>query len=740
MPTSVEDYSPAQTYEEALRRAARAWGIQDEYWDIFGKRHIAGPEIQRAILSSMGFASDSLENLNAAVRRRGELEWATLGPATLVLGLSAGVVPINIPEDWRDVTVEAKYEWEDGRRDSLTAKVATLPVRAETRVDGRSVRQRLLPLPAGAPLGYHTLQLRAGSESVRIRLILCPDRAYRPDFLEEGGKAAGIAISVYGLRSARNWGCGDFEDLKSFCDWAVQTAGVSFVALNPLHSIPNRQPYNTSPYLPNSSYYRNPLYLNVEAIPEVRASAEAQSLLAASQQQFEELRNSRYVEYEKIYALKLKFLRLGFHQFLQGPKSQEFQAYIDQEGELLDRYAVYCALDEYLHQRDPDVWIWPNWPPEYTDPSSPAVAEFRRQHSGSIVFYKWLQWHADRQLGEVQEHATKQGLAIGLYHDLALATDRCGSDLWAYRSFYVGGCRVGSPPDDFSPSGQDWAFPPPNSLQHKLDGYRMFAQSIRKNCRHGGALRIDHVMRFFRLFWIPEGKDATEGAYVLDYAEDLVRILALESVRNRVIVIGEDLGTVEPYIREALHRYGVLSYRLLYFEKKGKEFKLPQDYPREALVSVSTHDLPTLAGFWENNDIEARRRAGVLPDDASYRTQLRDRAEEKQRMLDAFHTLKLLPGWFPRHASEVPEFTGELHQAAVGFLATTPSELMVLNQEDLFKDPDQQNLPGTTDQYPNWRHKMRYAVEQLGSDPYTIGCTRMFHHWLERTGRLNPTA
>jgi 4-alpha-glucanotransferase len=269
-----------------------------------------------------------------------------------------------------------------------------------------------------------------------------------------------------------------------------------------------------------------------------------------------------------------------------------------------------------------------------------------------------------------------------------------------------------------------------------MDGYQLFAQSIRKNCKHGGALRIDHVMRFFRLFWIPEGKNASEGAYVRDYADDLVRVLALESVRNQVIVIGEDLGTVEPYIRETLRKFGVLSYRLLYFEKNGGHFRRPAEYPREALVSVSTHDLPTLAGFWLNNDIEARRRAGVLPDDASYRAQLSDRQREKQEMLDTFTSLGLLPNWFPRRASQVPEFSGELHYAAVGFLASTPSELMVLNQEDLFKDTDQQNLPGTTEQYPNWRHKMRYTIEQLTTDPVALGCTQMFRAWLDRTGRV----
>jgi 4-alpha-glucanotransferase len=739
MRTSAELYSPATSYDEALRRAARAWGVQEEYWDIFGNRHVADSDIQRSILSSMGFQPDSLENLNAAIRRRADLEWARLAPSTLVLSLSTGVIPVNTPAEWAEGDFEAEFHWEDGQSETIHTRVESLHSEGDAGLDGERVTRRLLPIPPAASLGYHRLILRSGGLQSESRLILCPDRAFQPEFLAEEGKAAGIAVSVYGLRSNRNWGCGDFTDLRSLCDWAVDIAGVSFVALNPLHSIPNRQPYNTSPYLPNCSFYRNALYLDVEAIPAVQSSVTAQQELASAdtQDQLQLLRESEYVEYEKVWALKLRFLKLGFEEFASRPQPEEFQEYVAAEGDLLQSYAAYCALDEKIHEEHPDIWIWPDWPPCFRSPTSPETAEFCKEHEHLVLFYKWVQWHVDRQLADVQSHAKDRGLAIGLYHDLALATDRCGSDLWAHGRFYVAGCRVGAPPDDFSPKGQDWAFPPPNSLQHKLDGYRLFAESIRKNCKHGGALRIDHVMRFFRLFWIPEGKDATQGAYVLDYAEDLARILALESVRNKVVVIGEDLGTVEPYIREALHSFGILSYRLLYFEKNGPDFRTPDEYPREALVSVSTHDLPTLAGFWQNNDIDARRQAGVLPDEESYRSQLRDRANEKQKMLDLFHGLRLLPDWFPRRADEVREFTGELHYAAIGFLASTPSALMVLNQEDLFKDTDQQNLPGTTAQYPNWRHKMRYLVDELGSHPQARACTRMFHGWLERTGRLN---
>ncbi len=355
------------------------------------------------------------------------------------------------------------------------------------------------------------------------------------------------------------------------------------------------------------------------------------------------------------------------------------------------------------------------------------------------MFYQFVQWQIDIQLKAAQQHTLDRGLAIGLYHDLALATDRFGSDLWAHRPFFVAGCRVGSPPDDFSPDGQDWGFPPPNSDCHREDGYRLYAESIRKNCRHGGALRIDHVMRLFRLYWIPDHCNATQGAYVRERNNDFVRILALESVRNRVVVVGEDLGTVEPEVREELARFGILSYRLFYFEKNARgEFRRNDEYPRQALVSSTTHDLPTLAGFWIGADIEARRNAGVL-DEFGRRSQLQARTVEKQKMLDVLFRLELMRPDLPRQAASYPELTGELHNAIVGFLALTPSQLLAVNQEDLTKEPAQQNLPGTTWQYPNWARKMRFTVEQLKGDSEARGYTAMFRNWIGKSGRGNHT-
>jgi 4-alpha-glucanotransferase len=267
--------------------------------------------------------------------------------------------------------------------------------------------------------------------------------------------------------------------------------------------------------------------------------------------------------------------------------------------------------------------------------------------------------------------------------------------LWAHRPYYVSGSRVGAPPDSFSPNGQDWAFPPPNRDAHRRSGYELIAQSIRKNARHGGALRIDHVMRFFRLYWIPDGMTAHEGAYVRDYAEDLLAIMALESVRERFLVIGEDLGTVTDTVRDALAASGILSYRVLWFEKHDDgSFRRPEEYPARAAVSTTTHDLPTLAGFGIGRDIEARKEAGLIDDDA-YHAQLATRHEEIHRLHQALQEAGFADN-------------------PIGFLLSTPCELAVLNQEDLTGQIEQQNLPGSTWQHPNWRRKMKVAVEDLG--------------------------
>jgi 4-alpha-glucanotransferase len=714
-----------------IENAARAWGVETEYWDIWGQQHHASTELETAILRSLGVDTSSSASLREAID--GREQRSSLAPLAPAIFLSAGHLPheisVSLPAERADSPAVLHLRLEDGGTLDLEVKPGTRHIR----------------LPDDLPLGYHELSLQIAGESwPPSRLIVCPDRAFEPAWLHDRG-VAGLAISLYGVRSQRNWGCGDTTDLRALIDWAVERTGTSFIALNPLHAITNREPYNTSPYLPNSIFYRNPIYLDVEAIPDFRSSARALALIQsrAVQKEIATLRDAELVEYARVYALKLRFLKLLFQAFLDNDwrdstaRGAQLKKYIEREGQLLHRFAVHSALDQAIHKECPDVWNWRSWPEQYQDPESAATREFARKHWRTVLFHKYMQWQLDLQLAEAQQHALDRGLGIGLYHDLALATDRFGSDLWAHRPFFISGCRVGAPPDGFSPKGQDWGFPPPASERHDEDGYRLFAESIRKNCRHGGALRIDHVMRFFRLYWIPDGMEATEGTYVRDRFQALLSVLALESVRNQVLIIGEDLGTVPDQAREVLHRFGILSYRLLYFEQDNGRFRAPQEYPRNALVSATTHDLATLAGFWLGRDIDARRDAGLLPDESAYQSMRAGRAREKQWLLDLLWELKLLPDWFPRDASQVPELVGELHNAIVGFLASTPSKLMVLNQEDLLKQVEQQNLPGSTEEYPNWRRKMKCTVEELWTSNEIRDFALMFRAWLERTGRLN---
>ncbi len=689
--------------DDAIRAAAERSGVQQEFWDIFGHPHRTSPETNRAILTSLGFDCSSAESLKLSEAAQEEKQRNRLLPQVLVV-TSGEAVRFSVGPSATSLDLEIAFE--TGETQNVTATVSN-----ETA-----------ELPANLPLGYH--EVRANGSA--MRLIVTP-----PSAKEIGtGKRAGLGVTLYGVRSARNWGCGDFRDLGDLIDWAVPALHVDFIALNPLHAIHNRTPYNQSPYLPNSIFYRNFLYLDVEAVPgyaKVRCAVETPSFHA----ELERLRSSETVQYEAVAALKLRVLD---QIFSSTPPSAACRNWIAAEGDLLRLYATYCALDAHLHAADPNLWVWPDWPERFRDPAGAAVAEFAREHEREIVFCGWLQWLIDSQLAAVQSRAKAAGMDIGLYHDLALATDRFGSDLWAHRPFFVHGARVGSPPDDFSPSGQDWSFPPPNQLRHLEDGYRLFRESIRKSMRHGGALRIDHVMRLFRLYWIPEGQTAAQGAYVRDRPADLVRILALESVRNDCVIIGEDLGTVEDEVRETLARFGILSYRLLIFEQNAAGFKLPAEYPAQALVSTSTHDLPTIAGFWTGEDIAARLAAGIV-DAAGFHTQKQDRIRDKQRLLDALFRVNLLPENYERNAGLIPVLTPELHSAVLGFLASTPSALWLVNQEDMTGETLQQNLPGTTAEYPNWSRKMKWSVEDLRTLPEARDSAELVRVRVEQSGR-----
>ena len=737
-------FNEAVDYDVALLKAADECKIDREYWDILQQRHEPTSDVRRKILESLGFDVQSKESLDAQRLRQFDENATSALPKTAVVGVSERWIPLTLPADLMgSVGFEIALEGGEHLRGSL--ETSQLRLIEELKAGERRWKRYQLPLPIEVPLGYHELQVSVNGEVLaQANLIVCPDRAYLPDELAKNGRTAGFNVSLYGLRSQRNWGCGDFTDLRHLLDWAHKQVGFSFVGVNPLHALHNRVPYNTSPYLPLSIFYKNWLYIDVGDVPEFAQSTCARRILqsARMQEKLHSLRSAELVEYSEIDKLKRRFLKVFFREFLRGranygERAKAFADYCEAEGDLLHKFALYCALDESLHKQDRNRWTWRDWPVEYQSPDSEACRTFVKEHARSVEFYKYVQFVLEEQLRATQRYAKEIGMPIGLYHDLAVATDNCGSDLWAHREFYVRGCRVGSPPDDFSPTGQDWAFPPPNTLAHRDNGYRLYRESIRKIVKLGGALRIDHVMRLFRLFWIPDSYTPTDGIYVRDNAADLLRILALESVRSENIVIGEDLGTVTDEMRNTLARFGILSYRLFFFEKnhRTKAFKKSHEYPRQALVASSTHDLPTVAGFWKFRDIEARRTAGLV-DESGYWSQMEERKREKQRMLDVLHEECLLPSWYTRDASHVPEVAGDLHNAIVGYLAQVPSMILLLNQEDFTKETEQQNLPGSTAQYPNWQRKMKATIEELNS-PVWEPFAAMFRYQLERTGRIS---
>ena len=739
---------PEGDYARLLGQAASLWGIEPGYHDVWGQWHAATPEIQRSLLASLGVPANSWEELRAAVDEKLRHDFQRLVPLVHVTGADKASLPLNLPETATEAEIALELFFEDGstaHHRCLLSRCAA----AERHIIGEDAYlQWRVRLPSSLPFGYHSVRVAVHCNGSVISqadttLIVGPDRAHIPAVLRDRGRRAGLAVSLYGVHSEDTWGCGDFTALDRLTDWVAGQVHGSYLALNPLNSIHNRQPYNTSHYLPNSVFYRNFIYLDIDRIEEMRHSRPAEILRNREEvlAEIKALNESEFVEYERVAALKLRFLKLLFRTFLSRevhrdtPRAHEFVIYVEQEGESLDRYALYCALDEWLHRRDPDVWTWPQWPEEYQDPNSAACVQFKRLHPRAVLFHKYVQWLIDCQLEDSQVYARRKGMEIGLFHDLPLATDSCGSDLWAYRDFYIAGCRVGAPPDEFSPNGQDWSFPPPNVERHRDDGYRLFAKLVRRAMRHSGALRMDHVMRLFRLYWIPRDKDPRGGAYVKNPAEDLLRVIALESVRNQVLVVGEDLGTVEPHVRETLARFGILSYRLFYFERHGDgRYKLPHEYPTQALVSSTTHDLPTLAGYWAGRDIDVRRAAGALRKETDHERLWKERQADKQRILDLLFDLKLVPDGYPPMASDLPELSGEIHNGIVGFLVSTPSMLMTLNQEDLTKETEQQNLPGTVDQYPNWRRKMKYSIEDLWRKD-AMDFAAMFRQWLDSTGR-----
>jgi 4-alpha-glucanotransferase len=584
-----------------------------------------------------------------------------------------------------------------------------------------------LPLPANLELGYYDLTLRVKSggreETGRTRLIAAPPQAYAPAWLEEGRRAWGLNLPLYALRSRGNWGVGDFAGLRAVIRWAG-SLGAAFVGVNPLHAPGGRPTADPSPYSPTSRIFLNVLYLSLEAVPELPACREAQDLLASPEFQAAKARlaAAALVPYREVHLLKRRVLELLYQTFCQAhgapegaitPRGLEFARFVAAGGESLARFGQFSALADHFQQGD-----WRRWPEPYQRPESPAVAEFAREHPREVGFFQYGQWLAATQLGQVRHEAHKQSLPFTLYEDLALGASPGGFDTWAHQELFARGPAIGAPPDAFNPQGQNWGLPPLIPERLRAAGYQFFIDTLRANLPPGGMLRLDHVMGLFRLLWIPHGVEAARGAYVTYPARELLAILALESVRRRVLIIGEDLGTVPPRIRRDLGKSGVLSYRVFYFERDAhRHFLPPEEYPPRAMATVTTHDLPTLTGFWQGHDLDLKRRLNLYPEARLAEVDAADREQDRRFLWEDLQHRGLLPEGAVYEPEANASCPLELRAAVLDYMAQSKAALMEVRLEEVFGVAEQQNLPGTQTEHPNWRVKFPLTLDQMEQAP-----------------------
>jgi (1->4)-alpha-D-glucan 1-alpha-D-glucosylmutase len=715
---------------EGLAYLARLHGIALEYHDIWGKLHRAQDASLAALLAEMGVSAHTPEEIEAAIAAHESTRWRSILPPVILVreGTTTYSVRLALPAALDERTLEWRLVEESGaaRSSSFEPRVLASPERTE--VGGERYVARELELDIGFAPGYHRLEiLRDAAVIATASLIVTPHACFRPDAVNGEGRVWGPTAQLYGVRSDRNWGIGDFTDLLHFLEqWALRGGGI--IGVNPLHALFPHNPAHASPYSPSSRLFVNVLYLDVEAIEDFAESREASELVHSPvfQARLHKLREGELVDYVGVATTKVRVLEIVYAHFRAhhlGPgtsRARAFRAFQGREGEQLRRHALFEALQERFHREDPSIWGWQVWPEHYRDPNSPDVARYAREHVERVELFEYLQWQADLQLARIGTRSFELGLGIGLYQDLAVSIDRAGAESWANQNVYAVSASVGAPPDDFNLGGQNWGLPPMQPEQLRRIAYEPFIATLRANMRHAGALRIDHVMTLMRLFWIPPNGTPAEGAYVEYPFADLLGILALESHRNRCMVIGEDLGTVPDEMRSALKAAGVLSYRLLYFERDAAgEFKPPNDYPADALVAASTHDLPPLAGYWEGRDLARRHELGHFPSDEARQQQLASRAQDRERFRRALEREGLLPGDRAAPARMTPELARALHV----YLARTPARVLVVQLEDVLGVQEQVNLPGTTMEHPNWCRKLPVALERIPHDEQFLALT-----------------
>jgi 4-alpha-glucanotransferase len=627
---------------------AKDVGILTEFLDGQGHRHVIDEAALRIILDALPVQTPYRFIQSAVAIRSGR-------PARTELGDGA-----ELPLRWKIV--------------------------AGTKViaDGETP-DRAIAWPPDLPVGSYRLHLTdATSSEEGAPLIVAPERAFGGDF-DRGWL---LAVQLYGVRSVRNWGIGDFTDLEGLIELANEL-GADGVGLNPLHALFDDRPADCSPYAPNSRLFLNALYIDVEKIPEfsLDACTEAEEVPPR-------LRQSPVVDYVTVAGLKWCALRSAFDKFCADPNSarvNDFEKFRTERGSLLEHFACFEVL---RHRFDKPWWEWPE---EWRRPDEGKCAELRAgPDRREIEFVEFVQWTADRQLAACKELATRLGMKVGLYLDVAVGVQSDGFDAWNEQAAISRSLSVGAPPDPLNTGGQNWGLAGFNAGGLELRSFEPFREMLRAAMRYAGAIRLDHVLGLKRLYLVPHGFAASKGVYVQMPFEALLAVTAQESVAHRCVVIGEDLGTVPEGFREQMADWGIWSYQVMMFERDDHgRFCGIDHYAANALVTFNTHDLSTYAGWRSFSDLKLKRSIGIDPgesDDARW------------------HALTMLNDVLRHHGIDRHDLN-----AVVGFLARTKSRLLAISLEDLLGVADQPNIPGTVNEHPNWRQRLPLAIDEIPS-------------------------
>ncbi|HEX3951614.1 MAG TPA: 4-alpha-glucanotransferase [Steroidobacteraceae bacterium] len=701
-----------------IERLARLRGIGEAYHNYRGELKHFSLETKAGILAAMGCAPQDDGALAHDIAQAEAARCRKFLPAVAAARGPRVGFDINVTAREFGSTIVWRLRFENGALLDGTTSTADCAEVWRREVAGSWITRRRFELAVDLPPGYHEFEAKtAGGDADHCRLIVSPPKCFEPEAIAAGRRLWGIALQLYTVRSHSNWGIGDFGDLETLIRW-VASCGAGFIGLNPLHALAPADAARASPYSASSRHFLNVLYIAVPAVPEFEQCEAARARLEDPEtlDRLNVLRAQAHVDYAGVANLKLEILALLYQEFRDkhlAARSARAASYLDfvaGRGAPLQLHARFDALDRYFRATSSCASGWMNWPYEYRDVNGSAAARFALEHAVEVEFYAYLQWLAHEQLLHAQALTRELGMPIGLYGDYAVGANPSGSETWVDKTGYALGAEIGAPPDPLALKGQGWGIPPPDPGVMQSQRLQGFVDLIRNNMRYYGALRLDHVMSLFRLWWVPDGCAATDGAYVHYPLQALLTVLALESKRNSCMVVGEDLGVVPDEMRRAMPEFGLYHYKVLLFEKIAERFRRPEEFVRHALATATTHDMPTLCSYWEARDIELRRRLRLYPTAQIENDIVRERDHDREQLLAALREQGLDPG---RPSAPLEPYTAALGRALHVYLARSSTALVAVQIEDLLGMIDPVNVPGTHHEYPNWQRKLSADLEDV---------------------------